>query len=121
MVFWIGILVGIVFAGFAVRKGFYETWTILFNILISVYLAISLREIIKNILPAADGSSYSDALAMLIIAIAVFAILHGIAYIFLLSQFKIDFPKIFDGIGSGTLGFLGGVLVWSFIVLMTSF
>ena len=40
MVFWIGILVGGLFAWFAVKMGFYETWTFAFNIIICTALAL---------------------------------------------------------------------------------
>jgi len=52
---------------------------------------------------------------MLAIAIASFAILHGLTYVFLTSQFSISFPKVFDVLGTGLLGFLAGFLVWSFL------
>jgi hypothetical protein len=42
MVFWAGILVGGLFIWFAVKIGFYEMWATLFNIVISIYIAIFL-------------------------------------------------------------------------------
>lgn len=40
MAFWIGLLVAIIFAAMAIKVGLYETWAMLFNIIISVYLAV---------------------------------------------------------------------------------
>ena len=114
MVFWIGILVGGLFAWFAIRMGFYETWVMLFNIVISVYLGVFLGPIIANIVAVADAP-YSNVLAILAIAIASFLILYGISYIFFTSQFNIPFPKVFDILVAGFLGFLAGFLVWSFV------
>ena len=114
MAFWFGILVAGLFVWFAVGIGFYEMWVMLFNIVISIYLAVFLRPIIVNI-PAVGDTPYSNALTMIAIALASFSILHGISYTFITSQFKVSFPKIFDTLGAGFLGFLAGFLVWNFV------
>jgi len=114
MAFWFGILVAGFFAWFAVGIGFYEMWVMLFNIVISIYLAVFLRPIIVNI-PAVGDTPYSNALTMIAIAIASFSILHGISYTFITSQFKVSFPRIFNTLGAGFLGFLAGFLVWNFV------
>jgi hypothetical protein len=114
MAFWFGILIGGICAWYAVGVGFYETWTMLFNIIISVYLAVFLRPVIVN-LPAVSDTPYTNALTMLAIAIASFAILQGITYTFLTGQFKVSFPRIFNTLGTGFLGFLAGFLIWNFV------
>lgn len=114
MAFWFGILVAGLFVWFAVGIGFYEMWVMLFNIVISIYLAVFLRPIIVNI-PAVGDTPYSNALTMIAIAIASFSILHGISYTFITSQFKVSFPRIFNTLGTGFLGFLAGFLVWNFV------
>ena len=118
MAFWIGILVGGAFAWFAIKRGFYETWALVFNIVIAIYLAVFLGPVIANIVPAVRDTAYNNALTMLATAIGSFLILHGISYTFLTGQFSISFPKIFDTLGTGFLGFLTGVLVWSFVSLV---
>ena len=120
MALWVGILVGVAFVWWAVKKGFYETWTLVFNIVISIYLAISLRPTITNIAPAAGDTAYSNALTVLAIAAGSFLILHGISYTFLTGHFKVPFPKIFDVLGAGFLGFWAGFLIWSFVSLLIS-
>jgi len=120
MLFWVGILIGVLFAWSAVKIGFYEMWAILFNIVISVYLAIYLQPAIVDIVPSASGTPYGNALTMLATAIAVFLILYSISYILLTGQFTIPFPKIFDALGSSVLGFLAGFLLWSFASLLLS-
>ncbi len=117
MVFWLGILVGVVFAWFAVKVGFYGMWAMLFNIVISVYLAIYLRPVVIKI-PGLGNTSCTDALAMIGSAIAVFLILHGISYTFLTGQLVPSFPKVFNTLGAGILGFLAGFLLWSFLALL---
>jgi hypothetical protein len=117
MMFWIGVLVGGTFAWFAIKLRFYQTWTLAFNIIISIYLSLYLRPVIINI-PAVGNTPYSNALAMAAVALASFLILHGISYTFLTGQFNVSFPKIFDVVGTGLLGFLASFLVWSFLCLL---
>ena len=114
MAFWFGLLAAGLFAWFAIGIGFYELWVMLFNIVLSIYLAIFLRPIIVNI-PAVGDAPYSDPLTMIAIAVASFSILHGISYTFITSQFKVSFPRIFNTLGAGFLGFLAGFLVWNFV------
>lgn len=117
MVFWIGILVCGVFVWLAVKMGFYETWAMLFNIVISIYLAVFLRPMITDISGLADVP-YSNALTIIGIAIVSFLILCGISYICFTGQFKVSFPRILDVFGAAFLGFLAGFLVWSFVALL---
>ncbi len=117
MAFWIGILVGAAFARFTISKGFYETWAIFFNILIAVYLAVYLRPVIVDIAALGD-MPYSNAITMIGTAVGVFLVLHGVSYTFVTGQLSVPFPKVFDTIGSGFLGFLGGLLIWSFVTLL---
>lgn len=114
MIFWLSIIAGGVFAFIAIRIGFYEMWAMLFNIVISIYLAVFLRPAVQNIAAVGD-TLYSNALTMLVIAVVSFLVLHGVSYVFLTGQFSIPFPKIFDTLGTGVLGFLAGFLVWSFL------
>ena len=118
MSFWIGILAAASLAHFAVKIGFYQTWTMLFNIVVSIYLAIFLRSVIAQLIPASAESPNSGALTMIAIAIASFVILHGITYIFFTSQFDVTFPKLFNILFSGFLGFAAGFLIWSFLALL---
>jgi hypothetical protein len=117
MAFWMGILIGGIFAWLAIKLGFYQTWALVFNIIISIYLGLYLQPAIANISAVGD-TPFSNALSMLAIAVAAFLILQGISYTFLTGQFNISFPKVFDTLGSGFLGFLAGYLVWSFIALL---
>jgi hypothetical protein len=121
MGFWIGILFGALFVYVAVKIGFYETWVLLFNLVISIYLAIFLRPLINQYLPIASETSYGDALVILAVAVGAFVILYGISYVFFSSQFNISVPRILDVVGSGFLGFLAGYLIWSFVIVLISF
>lgn len=116
MVFWIGILVSGAFAWSAIKRGFYETWAMLFNIVISIYLAVYLRPTIIDIVSSNGDTPYGNAIAMIGIAIGSFLILQGISYLLFISS--VPFPKVFNTLGAGFLGFLAGFLVWSFANLL---
>jgi hypothetical protein len=92
-------------------------WAMLFNVVVAVYLAIYLQPVMVNV-PGLGDTSYTNALAMMGTAIAVFLILHGISYTFLTGQLVPTFPKVFNTVGTGFLGFLAGFLVWSFVSLL---
>jgi len=114
MVFWAIILVSGLFAWLAIKMRFYEMLAMLFNIVISVYVAVFLTPVIVDIVPAAGDTPYGNALTLAATAVATFLILHGISYTFLTGQFSVPFPKIFDTLFAGLLGFLAGFLILSF-------
>jgi hypothetical protein len=119
MVFWIGILVAVIFVYSAIKLGFYHTWTMLFNFVIAVYVAIRISPAIEEFLPAAmGGGQYSKTMALLATGLVTFLILHGIAYVLLIGQFEVTFPRVVNTLGSGILGFLAGFLIWSFVTLV---
>jgi uncharacterized membrane protein required for colicin V production len=117
MVFWLSIFLGGLFIWLGVRMGFYEIWTVLFDTVVSIYTALFLTPVILEVIPVAGVSSYGLALTLLVTAFSSFLILSGISYVFLTSQFKVSFPKTFDILLAGFLGFLTGFLVSSFISL----
>ena len=120
MVFWAGILVAALFARLAIKMGFYETWAMLFNIAMSVYLGISLMPILIELVPSAGDTPYGSTLTILGIAIGAFLILHGISFVFFTGQFSVSLPKVLNIIGAGFLGFIAGFLAWSFITFLVS-
>ena len=114
-----GILAGGFCVWFAIKIGFYETWAMLFNIVIAIFTALFLAGPIINFLPEdAVNIPGRDALILSVIAAGTFLILYGITYILFTSQFKVILPKIFDILLAGVLGFFGGFLVLSFIALI---
>jgi hypothetical protein len=118
MIFWAGILAGVISTWLAIKKGFYETLVMLFNIVISVYVSIFLTPVIAELVPAANDTIYCNALALMVIAIGTFLVLYGISYVFLTGQFKVKFPKIFEILFTGLLGFFIGFLVLSFVAFI---
>jgi len=123
MMFWIAILAGTLFVWLAVRLGFYETWALLFNIVVSIYVSVFLTPKLAGFAPAPGGaSSYHTALCLIVLAGGCFALLQGLSFVFLTGQFKIPFPRVFDVLLCGLLGFTAGFLILSFaaIVLTTT-
>jgi len=125
MVLLAGILVGGLCVWFAIRIGFYETWAMLFNIIIAIYVSLFLAQPILNLLPEETSNlPCRDALALIVVAAGSFLILYGISYILFTSQFNVTFPKIFDILFAGFLGFFGGFLILTFaaiIIALTPF
>ena len=119
MVLLAGILVGGLCIWLAVKIGFYETWAMLFNIVMAIYTALFLAQTIVNILPEeARNIRYCEALTLIVLATGAFLILHGLTYTLFTSQFKVTFPKLFDILFAGLLGFFGGFLLLSFAALI---
>jgi hypothetical protein len=116
MICWIGILIALVFVASTLKLGLYNAWTMLFNVLIAVYLGIRLGPFVENFIPA--GGEYQTTLGVLAVGLVTFVILHGISYAFLIGQFDVTFPHAIAKLGSAVLGFLAGFLVWSFIILL---
>lgn len=114
MVFWLGILTGGLFIWFAMKIGFYEMLAMFLNIVISIYVAIFLSPVILDIIPEAGDIPCSNAFALAVLGVGTFFVLYGITYVFLTGQFKVSFPKSFDILLAGVLGFLAGFLVLSF-------
>ncbi len=121
MVFWIAILVGVLFAWLAVRMGFYDTWALLFNVIVSIYVAVFLTPLATQLAPISGGaSSYCVALSMIVLGGGCFAILYGFSYVFLTGQFSIPFPRFFDIVLAAAMGFVTGFLVLSFAALVVT-
>ncbi|MGA2094504.1 MAG: hypothetical protein ABSH16_14055 [Sedimentisphaerales bacterium] len=116
MVFWIGILIAVAFAASSLKFGLYHAWTMLFNVLIAVYLGVRLGPFVEDFIPS--SGQYSVTLAVLATGLASFLVLHGISYVFLIGQFDVTFPPTIGKLGSAIFGFLAGLLIWSFASLL---
>ncbi|MCU0913910.1 MAG: CvpA family protein [Planctomycetes bacterium] len=121
MVFWLAILAGTLFVWLAVRAGFYDTWVLFFNIAVSIYVSIFVTPLLAEAVPPPGGAAaYHVALCMIVLAGACFALLEGLSYVFLTGQFHIPFPRVFDVVLAGLLGFVAGFLVLSFAALIVT-
>lgn len=118
MIFWFAVLVGVIFAVIGIRKSFYPMWMMLFNILVSIYLAVMLSPLIVQIRPDMDQLRYYFAACVAVIAVMAFIILQVIKTSFLAEISESLCPRFFDNVGAGILGFLSGYVVISFAFLV---
>jgi hypothetical protein len=116
MVFWLAVLIGALGAWTAVRIGFYATWILFFHILLATYVAVLAAPLVVESVPAATAiPGYGYALTLLSIAVAMLFIGYGTCYACLSGQMLIEFPRFFDTIAAGFVGFLAGFQAWSFL------
>ena len=118
MMFWFAILGGIILAVFAVKKKFYSMWPVLFNVMVSIYLGVMILPLIVGFAEDIENSPYHLAGCILLTAIAVFAILQTITTTFFTGAFEVSFPRLFDNIGAGILGFVSGYIACTFICFL---
>jgi uncharacterized membrane protein required for colicin V production len=118
MVFWVAILVGVLFVWLAVRRGFYESLILLFNVVVSIYVAIFLAPTVARLTPAIEGAAtFKVAICLLALGGGCFALLFGVSFVLLTGQFHITFPRVLDIVVAGVLGFVAGFLALSFVAL----
>lgn len=115
MVFWVAVLIGGLFAWAAAQVGFFASWIMLFNLVLSAYLAIFVGPLIVDSIPATTDTAYGYALVLLTVGIATLVTSYAICYACLSGRLRVEFPHLMDKIGAGILGFLGGFLVSSFL------
>ena len=118
MAFWLAVLGGALFVWIAIGIRFYDTWILLFNIVISVYVAVFLAPIIADAVPAAAATPYGHALTLMATAVGILSILYAVSFTFLISQVDVSFPKICENLAAGVLGFLAGFLAFSFAAFL---
>jgi hypothetical protein len=116
MIFWLGIILALAAAFLASKKGLYESWSMLFNVIISVYLGLTAGPTMAKLMGATSVNG--ELLTIFGTAALCFIILYGASYVIFLSQFNVTFPKIFDIAGGGLTGFLAAFLAWSFIAFL---
>jgi len=117
-VFWLSILIAVLFAYSTIKLGFYHAWTMLFNLLVAVYIAVRIGPVLEDFFPAATNGQYGKAISLLATGTGTFLILQGIAYILLIGQFEVAFPRTVNTLGSGLMGFLAGFTICSFATLV---
>ena len=64
------------------------------------------------------SGQYGKTISLLATATGTFLLLQGIAYVLLIGQFEVTFPRAVNIIGSGLMGFMAGFLICSFATLI---
>jgi hypothetical protein len=116
LIYWTGIILGLVAAVVTAKKGLYEACTFLFNVVIAVYLALTLGPVLKGIL--AIQTPAGQVFVLFGTAVVSLTVLYALSYVIFLSQFQVKFPKLLDSAGGAMLGFLAGLLIWSFLAFL---
>lgn len=120
MCFWLAILGGFLFAGLAIKIGFFETFAAFFNVLIAVYAMLFLTPTLLRIVPQAAGIPQGVVITSLAVGIGVFLLLYAVCFFLITGQFSVPFPKVFDVVCAGGLGFLWGFLLFSVMLVLLS-
>ena len=118
MVLLLGIVIGIVCGIVAAKKGLYSSWAVFVNITVAVYLAVFLTPTVFAAIGSLAELAYTVAASLAAIAVITFSIFWAITVIFFTGQFTFTFPKTFNTIGGGIVGFASGLLVWGFVALV---
>ncbi|MCK5000983.1 MAG: CvpA family protein [Anaerohalosphaera sp.] len=120
MAFWLAILFGVSTAIFVMKKcWFHAIWIILFNMCISIYVAIMLSPLMIKALPKdVDMLGYHAAACVLVVAILTFIVLHIAATASLGMDSDITLPGRLEKVALPVLGFLAGYLLCSFILFL---
>ena len=118
MIVSIGIIFGILFAAATLKKGLYIGWVRLVNVVLAIYLAVFITANISLCTDYLIKTQYGYPLCMTIIAVSSLFVLHSFTTTFFTGIFRITFPKVLNIAGSAVLGFVCGLLVWSYIGLV---
>jgi hypothetical protein len=120
MLFWAGLIFAAGCVWGAIKQGFFESWALFFNILISVYVGIFTSEPLLNLIGGSVGGDYAGVLTMVVCSVLCFAFLHGGVYLVVISQFQVKYDRVIEILGASVLGILGGLFLWSFVVISAS-
>lgn len=118
---WITIICAFGFAFLGIKIGFFETFAACFNTQVAIYTSLFLTPVALTMAPQAAEIPFGLAITYLAVAIVTFLVLYAICFFLITGQFSVPFPKVFDVIFAGGLGFFMGLLVVSFLVVLLSY
>jgi len=114
------ILAGSVFAYIGVKKKFFVMWGMGINLLISMFLSVMLMPLVAKLVPDIGENAYFLAFCLLVLSSLFYVLFHMIVKLYIAGDNIIEFPLVFDKIGSGLLGFLFGYFACSFVLFALS-
>lgn len=114
------ILIIILFVWLGVRKGLLYMATVLFNLLIALYIGIVSTPQVLRISAGFHHSPYFAVGCLALIVGAVFYGLFRLGYRLFLEEGVRYFGTLFDTAGSALAGFLTGYILWGFMMLVFS-
>jgi hypothetical protein len=120
MWFWLTVLVGLLFTAVGVKIGFFEIFAAFFNSLTAIFVALFLTPFLLQIVPQAADFPGGIIFTTLAVGAGTFALLFTLCHFLITGQFTVPFPKVFDVMVAGALGFALGVLIVSFLLVLLS-
>jgi len=114
------ILLGGAFAYIGLKKKFFVMWSMLFNLLVSIFLGVMFLPLISRLTPDIGENGYFLSLCMFVLTALFFFTLHVIVKMYVIASNSGVFPVIFDRVGAGILGFLFGYIVCCFVFFILS-
>jgi hypothetical protein len=108
MLFWLCLIIGCLFAWLGFKKELFVMITMLFNLMIGIYVGVLATPKILNMNPEYGQSGYYAAGTVFFLAIIIFAVLQLIALLYLFRDVLEYFPKLIEQIGGAFCGFLFG-------------
>jgi len=120
MWFWLTVLVGLLFTAVGIKIGFFEICAAFFNSLTAIFVALFLTPFLLQIVPQAADFPAGVIFTTLAVGVGVFVLLFTLCYFLITGQFTVPFPKVFDAMVAGGLGFAMGVLLVSFLLVLLS-
>ena len=118
MTFWIAILVGLVVAFIASRRGLYEAVVLGFNLNLSIYLALFLTPTLISNIPTAVDIPGGLSLTILLVFAICFGALCVVSFFLFTGQFSVPLAKVLDLLGGATVGAWTGFLGGSFLIVI---
>ena len=115
---WLTIIFGIIFAALGIKRGFYHSWALLFNVLVSISLGIMLTPTIIKLSPELRGQHLYYALFVGVGTVLTFVILHTFTVCIITGKFESSLPRIFNTIGAAVAGFITGYCICAFLIFL---
>ena len=97
-------------------EGFRTMWPVLFNVLVSIYLAVMGTRAICKLSPEIASYQYYKAPMVIVFAVVVWLALYGVMKLFVKNDFIHSLPRLFEDIGGAVLGFFTGFICTGFVI-----
>ena len=122
MLLWVIIIFGVLIAFLLRNRSLYSNWTTAFNTAASIYLSVMLAPVMLGFLSAETSwKGYHCAGFILLASIILFVILEVIAaYVLVVEEVDISFPRIVEFVGSKLAGFVTGFCTAGLIVFLVT-
>ncbi len=113
-------IIALMVAAFMGYRGYYmgfkKQWPLLFNVLVSIYVAVMGTRAICELAPGIEQYQYYKAPMVVIFGIIVFLLLTLIAHLFAKEDYIDSIPHALENYAGAVLGFFTGFAMTGFVV-----